>query len=151
MKRKKGFTLVELLAVIVILAAIMVIAIPAVLEAKERAMGALSKEQMKNLQDAGKLLGVDLDDYATDIYDCKDGSWIRTSSGAKCERTSEGWIEVTIDIQTLVEHGYFKSDTPTLEEHGYLKIDNNHCIGSITIDRTNTGYKVTNNDVKCVN
>ena len=37
MKNKKGFTLVELLAVIVILAIIMIIAIPAVLQTMESA------------------------------------------------------------------------------------------------------------------
>lgn len=136
MNEEEGFTLVELLAVIVILAAIMVIAIPAVLNTRRSALGALSKEQEKNLKDAGKLLGVDLDDYASSIYDCKEGSWIMTSSGAKCTKTSAGWAEVKIDVPTLVQNGYFKDE-------------NNHCSGTLTITKTESGYRVMADGVKC--
>lgn len=134
MQGKNGFTLVELLAVIVILALVMAIAIPVVLDVRSNVTGTLSQEQKKGLQDAGKLLGIDLDDYSSDIFNCKDGSWIKSS--AECTMNSSNWKTVKIDVSTLVDHGYFKDDA-------------HHCTGSITIDKTDSGYRVTNNDVKC--
>lgn len=136
MKRNSGFTLVELLAVIVVLALIMTIAIPSVLSVRNSIMGKLSKEQERNLTDAGKLLGIDLDDYNSPIYECKVGSWVTTTSGVECTKPTSGWTEIKVGVKDLVDNGYFKDEKK-------------HCEGFITVSKTNSGYKVATDNVTC--
>ena len=77
-KEKKGFTLVELLAVIVILAVIMVITIPTVLgnikEAKQSAYNTVGDTMIKYIEDNYKnckLGNKDIANYDDDIFDDK--------------------------------------------------------------------------------
>lgn len=143
MDRKSGFTLIELLAVITILALILIVAVPGVLKARDRVLLGLSKEQEKSLRDAGSLLGIDLDDYMSNVYNCKGGSWL--DSVDKCtkvdvtenDKVVKKWVEVTVSVEDLKEHGYF-TDVQK------------HCNGTITITKqANTGYGITFNSVKC--
>ena len=77
-REKKGFTLVELLAVIVILAVIMVITIPTVLgnmkEAKQSAYNTVGDTMIKYIEDNYKnckLGNKDIANYDDDIFDDK--------------------------------------------------------------------------------
>ncbi|MBQ1813066.1 MAG: prepilin-type N-terminal cleavage/methylation domain-containing protein [Bacilli bacterium] len=57
MKNKKGFTLVELLAVIVILAIILIIAIPQI-------MNTIKTTRLKSIEDSARLIATNADkDY----------------------------------------------------------------------------------------
>lgn len=129
---KRGFTLIEILAVITILALILAISVPMIMNSRQNAILGLNKAQQKNLKFAGETVGIDLDDYMSDIYNCL-GSWIEN----KCKMDSNGkWTEVTLTLDDLIEHEYFDDVQK-------------HCSGSITIVKRDSGYKVNYNDVKC--
>lgn len=130
--KKKGFTIVELLAVITILGLLLTLAVPMILNASGDVQKGLSKQMEKGLKEAGELLGLDLDDYSRDIYNCKEGSWI----SMKCTKPTGIWTEVTVSVQDLIDHGYFK-DT------------NKHCSGDLTVTKAGNGYTVTLNTVTC--
>lgn len=134
---KKGFTLVELIAVIAVLGILLVLAIPNILSARDSAMRGLDKEEKRNIKEAGKMLGIDLDDYMTDVYNCKDASWM----AGKCEKKDSSWTKATASIKDLRDYGYFTDDSK-------------QCEGTITIEKStgkNVTYNVTlNDDVKCL-
>ncbi len=103
--RKRGFTLIELLVVIVLLAILLVIVAPNLFGARERAKEGINKEQERNIKDAAMVVGVDLDDYMSRIYNCKSGSWIE----GKCTKDEDHkWTRVDITVEDLVNHGYFE-------------------------------------------
>ena len=129
---KRGFTLVELLAVISILALLLVITVPAVMNSRNNAIKGISKEEENSIKEAGKLVGIDLDDYTSEIYNCKEGSWIESN----CTLADGNWIEAKITIDELEKYNYF-DDTQ------------NHCSGVITVTKVESGYKVTLNNIKC--
>lgn len=141
--KRHGFTLMELLAVIIILSLLLIIAVPMVLKARDKALSGLSKEQERNLKYAGEMLGIDLDDYMSKVYNCKSGSWLDSES--KCtkvdvkenDKVIKKWVEVTVTMDELKGHGYF-DDVQS------------HCKGTITITKqAQTGYKVDLSSVKC--
>lgn len=128
--KTKGFTLVELLAVIVLLSVLLVIAVPSILNTKNNALGAISKQEKENLQDAGNMVGIDLNDPTSDIYNCKSGSWIKTCTGCSC---NSNYAKVT--VEALVDNGYFDDK-------------NNKYEGSLTITKSDNGYDVNIDNVK---
>lgn len=134
MQEKKGFTLVELIAVISILAILLIIAVPTIITARNNALKGLDKEQRRNIQEAGKMLGVDLDDYLTDVYNCS-ASWIST-----CNKDDKGkWTSVEVTIEDLKTHNYFTDEA-------------NQCSGTIIVNRkgVDNTYKVDlESSVKC--
>lgn len=134
--KKNGFTLVELLAVIVIIGLLMSLSVTMILKAKNNTEKALSNEQVKAIKEAGKTLGVDLDDYYSEVYNCNDSSWIKTTSGVTCTLNGDVWKEVTLTVKDLKEHGYFQDDA-------------SHCSGNVKIVKTDNGYNVSLDNVKC--
>ena len=141
--KRQGFTLIELLAVIVIIALLLIIAVPMVMKARDKTLMGLSKEQERNLKYAGEMLGIDLDDYMSKVYNCKGGSWL--DSDSKCtkvdvtenDKVIKKWVEVTVTLDDLKEHGYF-DDVQS------------HCKGSITVTKqAQTGYGVDLGSVQC--
>ncbi len=134
--KKNGFTLVELLAVIVIIGVIMSLSVTLILKEKGITEKALSNEQVKGIKEAGKLLGVDLDDYYSEVYNCSDTSWVKTTSGVTCTLNGDVWKEVTLSVNDLKTHGYFQDDA-------------SHCSGNVKIIKTDTGYNVSLDNVKC--
>ena len=130
--KDRGFTLVEVLAVIVVLSAILVIAVPTILNSQSSSLDAITKQEKKNIEDAGKMVGIDLDDYTSDIYNCKTGSWIQK----KCTKKSKKWTEVKITVDDLISNNYFKDQ-------------DNHCSGNITIKKGENEYTVNVSNVKC--
>lgn len=132
--RKNGFTLVELLAVIVVLALIMVIAIPAVLNTKETASKVLSADEERSIKDAAKLLAIDLDDPNSSLFNCGSGNnWLNckldsertTATGIK----TKDWLSATVTVEELIKHNYFSDNK-----------DNGHCKGQVTIKKSGTDH-----------
>ncbi len=134
--KKNGFTLIELLAVIVIIGVVMSLSVSMILNARINTEKALSNEQVKAIKEAGKLLGVDLDDYYSDVYNCNSTSWIRTTSGVSCHVEGDTWKTVALDVKDLKDHGYFQDDA-------------NHCSGKVNITKVDNGYNVSLDNVKC--
>ena len=132
--KKNGFTLVELLAVICILGIIMTIAAVSIFGSQSTALNKLSEEEQKNIKDAGKLIGIDLDDYTSEIYNCKTGSWIAASCTK--DNTTKEWTSVKVTVENLVVNRYF-TDTE------------GHCSGTITVTKSGSGYDVDIDSVSC--
>ena len=122
----KGFTLMELLVVIGLIAILLVIAIPSVLNVKNNALKGISKQEEANIKDASLLVAVELDDYESEIYNCKSGSWI----ASKCSKSSDNkWTSFSITLNDLIEHGYFSDKEK-------------HCKGSVIVTKNTKGtYK----------
>ena len=116
---KKGFTLVELLAVLVILAAIMGIAIPSITSSLER-----NKEKQNN--NKYKML-----ESFAEIYVSDHKSAIYNNMGAN--------NQCIISISELNDEGYLTDDSAK-------DSDDNNIIGYIIFDRSNFSYTYSNTD-----
>lgn len=131
--KNSGFTLIELLAVIAIMAIILVLTVPMILNSRDNTLRGISREEERNLKYAGELVGIDLDEYMSDIYNCNSTSWIND----KCTRADGKWLEVKVSVADLKEHGYFED----------VK---GHCEGEMTITKlASSDYNVTLNSIKC--
>ncbi len=97
MKNKKGFTLVELLAVIVILAIIISIAVPGTLGISNRIKEKLFCSKIDFIENAAKLYGEDKRDSLTTNVSVNGGSY----KGK------------TIQVSELVNKNYLKKDQDT--------------------------------------
>ena len=118
MKNRKGFTLVELLAVIVILAIIMIIAIPSVLGTLETARQKTFVEYVTRVMEAGQnqyLTQVSAGSLNTNSPACG-SSWtkqcsnngvyffdIKTGLGLSSTGSYEGWVAVKPSTGTSTE------------------------------------------------
>lgn len=100
MKNKKGFTLVELLAVIVVLGIIMVIVIPAVSNNSKTAKEAVLKTKVNLVVDQASIWGEDNINY------------FLTSNKGPLKDCTEAGNEVTckLTFNDLAEAGYVKYD-----------------------------------------
>lgn len=125
--KNKGFTLVELLAVILILSLIMTITVVNVAKSRENALDAISEQEKKNLKEAARMVALNLDDLQDDLK-CTAG-WITCDNNAK-------WTEAEFTINAL-------------REHGYLQDDDNHCTGSLSVTKADGEYTVELNGVTC--
>lgn len=115
---KKGFTIVEILFVIAIIGIITTITVIVVQNTKDKASSAIIEQEKKEIDTSLRILGIDLNDYESDIYNCMDGSWIET----KCHMntSTNKWQWVKVDVQDL-------------KEHGYLKDSSSRCSGEVTL------------------
>ena len=105
-RKKKGFTLVELMVVIIILAVLTAIAIPSYMALRNRARVAAAQSEMKNIATALELHSADEDaypltavypgalepDYMTEVpvNDPWDVAYVYASAGATYTLTSHG-------------------------------------------------------------
>ena len=134
--KKDGFTLVELVVVIVILGMLMAFAVPRILNSQTASKKAITDQEKSAIVEAGQMVGIDLTDYMSEIYNCKSGSWIATGNRCKPLNASGKWVEVKISVKDLVDHDYL-TDTA------------NHCSGDITITNNGGVYKVNADNVTC--
>lgn len=133
--KNSGFTLIELLAVIVIMAIVLVLTVPMILKSQENTLRGISRQEERNIKYAGELVGIDLDDYMSPIYNCNSESWI--GSVGKCTRAEGKWVEVKVTVEELRNNGYFED----IE---------GHCEGELTITKQESAdYKITLNSVTC--
>ncbi|MBE6161904.1 MAG: type II secretion system protein [Firmicutes bacterium] len=117
---KKGFTLVELLAVIAVLGIIIGIATMNVISAINKSKSETQKEMIGNLKEAAVSYAVD--------HNYK----ITKSSTDDCFKNSDTCV---ISVDTLKNNGYFE------DNKGY-------CKGSISVQRTDDDYIATvDNDI----
>ena len=102
MKNKKGFTLVEVLAVISILGVVMVLALPSLLSVFQQSKKILSDYEKKSIQDAGIMYITDLDNgvksYTENGLNLKGYAFKEYS-------VSQGGIEVP--LTKLIDDGYY--------------------------------------------
>ena len=102
---KKGFTLVELLAVIVVLAAISLVIIPAVHGNLNRSREQSYDVQVKNIEEAAKNWAADHigalpdngDTYILTLQDLQDGNYIsKDLENPKTQRPFDGSLQIMI-------------------------------------------------------
>lgn len=132
---KKGFTLVELIAVVTILSIIIIIAIPSINTNLRGTKDKLDEINKKNLEDAGKTLAneaiyCEISDKAQSIFGNSDCNVVK---------------------KNLIENGGYTISVDTLREKEFFVDSGNHCSGDILIT-ADENYKVTVTpiDVKCV-
>lgn len=99
MKNKKGFTLVELLAVIVVLSLVMIIAIPAITKNTSSAKKAILKTKVNLIVDEAVIWGEDNLNY-----------FLTSNKGPLKLCTGEDIITCEITFNDLAEAGYIKYD-----------------------------------------
>lgn len=121
-KNNKGFTLVELLAVIVVLSIILIIAGSSLTGTKEKANIEEAKKLEKMIEDLGPVI------YSDEKIN---GGTMMGYSALADDGTKE------IDLANLKSHGYLKSE----------KIQNpaggDDCEGYLLVEKTNNGPKFT--------
>lgn len=129
---KKGFTLVEVLAVIVILAIIMIIVVPNVFEALNAGKNKISDIERSHIVDASERLileAINCDFYAADDVDVF--NYIFEKNISTCSEMSNLVFSET--LETTVEK---------LREKGYFNDDSNKCNGKVKMT-TDNNYKVS--------
>lgn len=126
---KKGFTLVELLAVIIVLGLVVVIAFPSVIDTIFKSKDKINNINIKQVEDAGKLVG-------EEILFCEVNSStigvINDSSLTKCT-----------DMQEDLHNGGITLSIDKLKEYKYLSDPNDLCTGKITISADQNSYKIS--------
>ena len=112
--------MVELLAVIVVIASVMVFAIPAITDTNKNARDKLTDMEKNNLKEAGKMLALDVDNSATDIYKCN--GWV----ASYCTKQNSKWTKIEISVSNLKSHGYFTDNDNHIDGDIIVSIDNSH-------------------------
>lgn len=97
MKKNKGFTLVELLAVIVILAILITIAVPSTISISNRLKKNMYCKKIDSIEIEAKLYGEDRKDSFSETLTLPDGNYPSRK----------------ITVKGLVEAGYLKKDNQT--------------------------------------
>lgn len=124
MQSNKGFTLVEILSVIVVLSLVMIISIPSISNVLNKSKNQINVITMKNLEQSAMLFG-------QEIYMCDSTSNITetlksllnlesiTCKEANAILSNEG-ISVTVGF--LKQNEYFKDDSDTVDETMEIEI-----------------------------
>ena len=137
---KKGFTLVELLAVITVLSLLLIITYSNVIDTKDKVLDNITELEKKNIKEAANLLAADLDNPYSSIYNCKNSNLTCTMS-ENTDSRKVMWVSVNVDINYLKENKYLET--------------NKECSGTISIVKNlkeNNNYVVDinfNSDVSC--
>ncbi len=97
MKNKKGFTLVELLAVIVILAILITIAVPSTISISNRLKKNMYCKKIDSIEVEAKLYGEDRKDGFSERLTLSDGNYPSQK----------------LTVKSLIEAGYLKKDNQT--------------------------------------
>ncbi len=137
MKNKKGFTLVEILAVIVLLALLIIFAVPAILEALEGGRTGIDKINKKNLTDACESVIVEV--VSCKIHDETYGALgihVSDTLKGKCDTLQDLVIgkTVTTNVRNLISSGYFRDDDHNCDLDKPIKITTNSSTLKVTVD-----------------
>lgn len=133
--KNKGFTLVELLAVVVVLAIIMIIAVPNVMKTLNASKTGLSNFEKKNIEDAAERL-------ITEVINCEISNNtisvlqqydITIVKGNTCKVNQKKVIGKTINNITV----------KSLRDNKYIDDVKSRCNGKIEITVDANNYKVT--------
>jgi len=126
---KKGFTLVELIAVLVILSLISLIAIPTVNNSLKKYKENLYEDAIDNIEQAAKNWGAD------NIGKLPNSSSSATEQEYPNIDTEQDFSKLRIRIKHLQEAGYIGTELKN------PKKNSNFCnCAFVTITKTNTGY-----------
>lgn len=124
MKSNKGFTLVEVLAVLVVLSLIMLIVIPSIQNVLSSSKEQINTITKNNLRESAKLLG-------QEVYMCDNNSNVTTMlkelldfDALSCNQAREllNSSGITVTIGFLKENDYFNDKGNMCEESGKLTI-----------------------------
>ena len=137
MKNSRGFTLVEIIAVLVLISLLMIFAIPAITGVLSSSRNTIDGLNKKNLTEAGKM-------FAEDIYLCRGevpeevkaatGSVPVTCSELRDKLSSSTGISITVEKLKLGE--YFTDNA-------------NNCSGTLIIKEINDKFEVDLTGVTC--
>lgn len=126
---KKGFTLVELIAVLVVLGLISLIAIPAVNNSIKKYKNSLFNDAIKNIEQAAKNWGAD------NIGKLPNSATSNVTMFYPDVDTEQEFVALEIRIKDLQEEGYIASEIKN------PKANTNFCnCAVVTISKTTTGY-----------
>lgn len=143
---KKGFTLVELLAVITILSVLMVFAVPSIMKSRNGTIKKLNEMEKKNIKEAATLLAGDIDNQSNG----KDAKSNCNSFGLTCEynydniKLKYSLKKVTFKVSDLKRLGYYDEGEDAKEIKGTCNQN-----ASITITANSNGYDVNTDNVTC--
>ena len=128
--KNKGFTLTELLAVIVILSVLVIIAAPVVQNAFSNAKSSIGSLEKKNIDDTAERIVLEIIncDYSDNIYDI-----LNISNTLTCSEINDLVVGNTIS----------NIDITKLKTYGYFNDVGNKCNGTISITTDAESYQVT--------
>lgn len=140
--KKNGFTMVELLAVIVILAVLISIAVPAAMNTSTKIQGNMFCTKVETIEKAAQLWGQDRYDEVLNSNITVDGE----------EKTSSEMVSV----KELVKTSYLKKDTENPEVEGVFITDprddasmmDNELLVYVKNSRIYASYQFNNDDDK---
>ena len=136
--KKNGFTLVEILGVIVLLSLLILIAIPSINNALQASKNSISNIEKKNIEEASKIV-------VLEVVNCDisttDFNYLFNKSTSDC-----------LDMQDIVVGKTISTTIEKLKAKNYYKDISNKCSGTVSIT-TYSNYKVTvtTNNVTCSN
>lgn len=120
MKNNKGFSLIEVIVAITIIAILMIIAIPSINNILKNSKTQISSLMEKNIEEAAKLYGQEIFMCNTeDIIELPESEAI-TCIDAKEKLTTDEGILVTIGF--LKDKGYFTDKASKCDPNGEIKV-----------------------------
>ena len=137
--KNKGFTLVELLAVLILLSIIIIIAVPNVLSALTSSKDSLNKIQKKNVEYAAEKLILEVVncDVPEDVV--VSNIFVAPPAEPSCE-----------NMRNFVYDNKVKVTIGGLKEYGYLEDFSAHCEGYVSITTDENSLKI-DTDLKDLN
>lgn len=133
--KNKGFTLVELIAVIVILGLISLIAIPTVNNSIIKYKDKLEADAIKNIEQAAKNWAADnINKLPNSVYDKSEGATNLYMTYPDID-TEQDFSELKIKLSNLQNTGYIDSTVKNPKDNKEFCTT-----ATVTIRKTNTGY-----------
>ena len=138
---KKGFTMVELLVVLVVLGLLAIIVVPTIQGVLKKSKDKINSINMNQLKDAGKLVGeeilfCELNDNTKAIVKIKNDN---------CEKDENGYCKDAdcIMMQEVLYGDGITLNVSDLKEKKYLSDPNDLCTGYIVITADENTFKIS--------